>query len=92
MQVKYLSMLILSINKISFLLLLPNIYKESILIVVCVPLRYVTLTQGEGQTGGCLESRYTIELEWCHKNTTQHEHDFCLFIFLKSINLDFMLS
>ena len=31
-------------------------------------------------------------LELCHINTTQHEHDFCLFIFLKSINLDFMLS
>ena len=28
----------------------------------------------------------------CHINTTQHEHDFCLFIFLKLINLYFMLS
>ena len=32
------------------------------------------------------------ELVLCHINTTQHEHDFCLFIFFQLINLDFMLS
>ena len=35
---------------------------------------------------------YDCRLVLCHINTTQHEHDFCLFIFFQLINLDFMLS